>query len=156
MARNVWCILFCLIDHSWNALLGPTSRQVCGVLAQQLDIVRIWLVGSVSILAKLEHPPVPNARLAAEPCFGLKLVSIAEQDGNAHQWRVLGTFSGQCLLDPPVDFSKTFDLLWAILGEDASSWPYRVKEALDLLAQAPETASDARVAELQRRIDLSQ
>lgn len=38
--------------------------------------------------------------------------------------------------------TATLDLMWAVLGEDASSWPYRVDEALDLLAQAPETASD--------------
>ena len=51
--------------------------------------------------------------------------------------------------------AATLDLLWAVLGEDASFWPYRVEQALDLLAQAPETASDARLAELRRRIDLS-
>lgn len=51
--------------------------------------------------------------------------------------------------------AATLDLLWAILGEDASTWPYRVDEVIDLLAQAPETASDVRLAELRRRIDLS-
>jgi hypothetical protein len=49
--------------------------------------------------------------------------------------------------------AATLHLLWAVLGEDASSWPYRIEETLELLAQAPETASDARLAELRRRID---
>jgi hypothetical protein len=50
--------------------------------------------------------------------------------------------------------AATLDLLWAILGEDASSWPYQIDRALDLLAQAPETASDSRLSELRRRADL--
>jgi hypothetical protein len=50
--------------------------------------------------------------------------------------------------------AATLDLLWAILGEDASSWPYRIDPTLELLAQAPETASDLRLSELRRRIDL--
>lgn len=48
--------------------------------------------------------------------------------------------------------AATLDLLWAILGEDTSAWPYRIDQALDLLAEAPETASDARLAELRRRV----
>jgi hypothetical protein len=51
--------------------------------------------------------------------------------------------------------AATLDLLWAILGEDASSWPYRIDRTLELLAQAPETASDLRLSELRRRIDLA-
>ena len=51
--------------------------------------------------------------------------------------------------------AATLALLWAVLGEDASAWPYRIDGALELLAQAPETASDARLSKLQRRLDLS-
>jgi hypothetical protein len=50
--------------------------------------------------------------------------------------------------------AATLDLLWAILGEDASSWPYWIDRILELLAQAPETALDPRLSELRRRIDL--
>jgi hypothetical protein len=50
--------------------------------------------------------------------------------------------------------AATLDLLWAVLGEDASSWPHGIEKALELLAQAPETASDSRLSELRRRIDL--
>jgi hypothetical protein len=47
----------------------------------------------------------------------------------------------------------TLDLLWAVLGEDASLWPHRVGEALDLLEQAADTASDLRLQELRRRFE---
>ena len=47
--------------------------------------------------------------------------------------------------------AATLELLWVLLGEDASSWPYGIDEALELLAQAPETASDPRLSELLRR-----
>jgi hypothetical protein len=50
--------------------------------------------------------------------------------------------------------AATLDLLWAVLGEDTSSWPHRIKESLELLAQAPDTASDPRLSELRRRIDI--
>jgi hypothetical protein len=50
--------------------------------------------------------------------------------------------------------AATLNLLWVILGEDPSSWPYRIDQILDLLAKAPETASDTRLSELRRRIDL--
>src|SRR3954452_22246992 len=50
--------------------------------------------------------------------------------------------------------AATLDLLWAVLGEDASSWPYQITPTLELLAQAPETTSDSRLSELRRRIDL--
>ena len=46
------------------------------------------------------------------------------------------------------------DLLWAVLGEDASLWPYRVEHSLDGLAVAPETAADPRLSELRRRLEL--
>jgi hypothetical protein len=59
-------------------------------------------------------------------------------------------------LDPArVHPTSTLDLLWAILGEDTSSWPYRIEDVLDTLAQAPETASDVRLAELRHRADLA-
>ena len=46
------------------------------------------------------------------------------------------------------------DLLWAVLGEDASLWPYRVEHSLEGLAQASETAADPRLSELRRRLEL--
>jgi hypothetical protein len=50
--------------------------------------------------------------------------------------------------------AATLDLLWAILGEDPSWWPYQIDRTLEVLAEAPETASDSRLSELRRRIDL--
>jgi hypothetical protein len=43
------------------------------------------------------------------------------------------------------------DLLWAILAEDASQWPYKIEEVLDMLEAAPETRADPRLSELRRR-----
>jgi hypothetical protein len=43
------------------------------------------------------------------------------------------------------------DLLWAILAEDATLWPYKIEEVLDALAAAPETQGDPRLSELRRR-----
>jgi hypothetical protein len=43
------------------------------------------------------------------------------------------------------------DLLWAILGEDATLWPYKIDEILDFLAHVPETQADPRLSELRRR-----
>jgi hypothetical protein len=43
------------------------------------------------------------------------------------------------------------DLLWAILAEDATLWPYKIEEILDVLAEAPETRADPRLSELRRR-----
>jgi hypothetical protein len=43
------------------------------------------------------------------------------------------------------------DLLWAILAEDMSLWPYKVEEVLDLLAEVPETRADPRLSELRQR-----
>jgi hypothetical protein len=50
--------------------------------------------------------------------------------------------------------SATLDLLWAVLGEDTAMWPDGIEPVLDALAQMPETASDARLSELRRRLDL--
>lgn len=47
--------------------------------------------------------------------------------------------------------AATLDLLWAILAEDVSLWPYKIEELLDLLAEAPETRADPRLSELRRR-----
>lgn len=43
------------------------------------------------------------------------------------------------------------DLLWAILAEDTRQWPYKVGSIIEILAENPETAADARLSELRRR-----
>lgn len=43
------------------------------------------------------------------------------------------------------------DLLWAILAEDASLWPYQIENVLDWLAEEKETQADPRLSELRRR-----
>jgi hypothetical protein len=42
-------------------------------------------------------------------------------------------------------------LLWAVLDEDASAWPYGAAACLELLESDPLTKKDPRVAELKRR-----
>lgn len=56
---------------------------------------------------------------------------------------------------PALDHPRAvLDLLWAILGEDASLWPYRVEDSLETLAQDPEMVADPRLSELRRRLEL--
>jgi len=45
----------------------------------------------------------------------------------------------------------TLDLLWAVLAEDPRQWPYKIEDVIEILAEAPETAADARLSELRRR-----
>jgi hypothetical protein len=45
----------------------------------------------------------------------------------------------------------TLDLLWAVLAEDPRQWPYKIEDIIEILAEAPETAADARLSELRRR-----
>jgi hypothetical protein len=45
----------------------------------------------------------------------------------------------------------TLDLLWAVLAEDPRQWPYKIEDVIEILAEAPETAPDARLSELRRR-----
>ncbi|WP_258585867.1 hypothetical protein [Mesorhizobium sp. AR02] len=47
--------------------------------------------------------------------------------------------------------AAVLDLLWAILAEDATLWPYKIEELVDVLANAPETQGDPRLSELRRR-----
>jgi hypothetical protein len=43
------------------------------------------------------------------------------------------------------------DLLWAVLGEDAQQWPYKIEDTLALLSEDPVVGSDPRLSELRRR-----
>lgn len=43
------------------------------------------------------------------------------------------------------------DLLWAVLGEDAQQWPYKIEDVLARLAEDPVVGSDLRLSELRRR-----
>lgn len=43
------------------------------------------------------------------------------------------------------------DLLWAILAEDATQWPYKIEEVIELLEATIETRADPRLSELRRR-----
>jgi hypothetical protein len=43
------------------------------------------------------------------------------------------------------------DCRGTILAEDATLWPYKIEEVLDVLAEARETRADPRLSELRRR-----
>ncbi len=43
------------------------------------------------------------------------------------------------------------NLSWAVLGDDAQQWPYKIEEVLARLDDDPEIGSDPRLAELRRR-----
>jgi hypothetical protein len=45
----------------------------------------------------------------------------------------------------------TLDILWSVLAEDPRQWPYQIEDILEILAEAPEIAADARLSELRRR-----
>ncbi|AVM72773.1 hypothetical protein [Magnetospirillum gryphiswaldense] len=47
--------------------------------------------------------------------------------------------------------SSMLELLWAILADDVSQWPYKATDILGLLETAPETVADPRLSELRRR-----
>lgn len=47
--------------------------------------------------------------------------------------------------------SAMLDLLWAILAEDATLWPYKVEDVLDILSESSETRADPRLSELRHR-----
>lgn len=43
------------------------------------------------------------------------------------------------------------DLLWAILADDATVWPYKIEDILDVLSETAATRADPRLSELRRR-----
>jgi hypothetical protein len=43
------------------------------------------------------------------------------------------------------------DLLWAVLAEDPTLWPYKVEDILDVLSENEVTKGDPRLSELRRR-----
>ncbi|MBS7699138.1 MULTISPECIES: SIR2 family protein [unclassified Chelatococcus] len=110
----------------------------------------------------------PNQRVVRTPELSLRLVDLAFASGD-HFPRVVqtilprlvpvrgGTLEGYPLRSEPQDHpakaypAAMLDLLWAILAEDATLWPYKFGEFLDILADAPETQGDARLSELRRR-----
>jgi hypothetical protein len=47
--------------------------------------------------------------------------------------------------------ASMLNLLWAILAEDTTVWPYKVEELLDLLSDIPATRADPRLSELRHR-----
>jgi hypothetical protein len=135
-----WCVVG---DNSWRGRVIPFFKQVwpkqralrTPAMANQLANFALAMDDLMPALVELILP-----RLVAVRNPSLRF-----------------EFTGEVTRDHPAKAhpAATLDLLWAVLSEDASSWPYRIDRTLDLLAQAPETASDSRLSELRRRIDLA-
>jgi hypothetical protein len=66
----------------------------------------------------------------------LGMVSLGQKDGQADR----------------LDALSLLKLVFIALPADASQWPYRADTVVELLAQRPETAQDARTVELRRRL----
>ena len=110
----------------------------------------------------------PNHRAVRTPEMSSRLVDLALASGDLFTEVVQailprlvpvrqGMMRGFMLKEEQQDHparahpAAMLDLLWAILAEDASLWPYRIEEVLDWLAEAPETRADTRLSELRRR-----
>ena len=109
----------------------------------------------------------PHHRSVQTPEMSIRLVDLAMASGDlfprvvdAITLRLVpvrgGTARGFILSssaeNPAASYpAAMLDLLWVILAEDATLWPYKIEEILDLLSEAPETRADPRLSELRRR-----
>ena len=110
----------------------------------------------------------PNHRAVRTPAMSTRLVDLAMASGDLFRQVVQailprlvavrgGMLRGFMLQSeaeqhPALIYpAAMLDLLWAILAEDATLWPYKIEETLDVLADAPETRADPRLSELRRR-----
>ncbi len=110
----------------------------------------------------------PNHRSVRTPEMSTRLVDLAMASDDlfpqvvaAIQPRLVpvrgGMLRGFMLKSEAEDHPATvhpvamLDLLWAILAEDASLWPYKIEDILAVLSEAEETKGDPRLSELRRR-----
>ncbi|UDL92236.1 hypothetical protein LGH82_13995 [Mesorhizobium sp. PAMC28654] len=110
----------------------------------------------------------PNHRAVRTPKMSARLVDLALASGDLFPQVVeailprlvpvrgsmlRGFMLGEGAGNHPATIYPTamLDLLWAILAEDATQWPYKVEDILDVLSEAPETRADPRLSELRRR-----
>lgn len=110
----------------------------------------------------------PNHRAVRTPEISTRLVNLALASGDLFPQVVEailprlvpvrgGMLSGFMLREdaknhPAVIYpTAMLDLLWAILAEDATLWPDKIEDVLDVLSEAPKTRADPRLSELRRR-----
>lgn len=126
-------------DTQWPARLIPFLRDVWPKQrALRNPIVSAGLV-DVALKSGAQMPAVvevilPRLVPARSTSMHLMLFTSTQTPHAAHQ-------HPKALLD----------LLWAVLGEDPQSWPYKIEDTLALLAEDPEVGSDPRLSELRRR-----
>ncbi|RWO41339.1 MAG: hypothetical protein EOS11_18345 [Mesorhizobium sp.] len=110
----------------------------------------------------------PNHRTVRTPEMSTRLVDLAFASGDLFPQVVEailprlvpvrgGVLRGLALREetekhPVLTYpAAMLDLLWAILAEDATLWPYKIEDILDVLSEALETRADPRLSELRRR-----
>ena len=110
----------------------------------------------------------PNHRAVRTPEMSIRLVDLAVASGDLFPQVVHailprlvpvrgGMLRGFTLRSEGEDHpvlvypAAMLELLWAILAEDATLWPYDTEEVLEVVANAPETKGDPRLSELRRR-----
>lgn len=73
--------------------------------------------------------------------------------GPVADWRLSSVFTpGDGSPHPAYRYpAALLDLLWAVLGDDAQQWPYRIKDVLARPGENTVVGSDPRLAELRRR-----
>lgn len=157
-----------------------TSAELRAILVEADDELRgqiLWHLQHWSVdaegkwrgrLVPFLHDVWPNHRALRTPEMSTRLTDLAMESGDLFPQVVaaivprLVPVRGGMLRefrlrsdgnDHPARIypAATLDLLWAILAEDVSLWPYKIEELLDLLSEAPETRADPRLSELRRR-----
>jgi hypothetical protein len=110
----------------------------------------------------------PNHRVVRTPDMSTRLVDLALASGDLFPQVVeailprlvpvrggmlRGFMLGEEAENHPASIYPVamLDLLWAILAEDATLWPYKIEDVLDILSDAPATRADPRLSELRRR-----
>ncbi|WP_342234919.1 hypothetical protein [Inquilinus sp. OTU3971] len=110
----------------------------------------------------------PNHRALRTPEMSTRLVDLAFASGNLFPQIVdsilprlvpvrSGMLRGFMLREEAENhLASTYpaamlDLLWVILAEDTTLWPYKIEDVLDVLSDASETRGDPRLSELRRR-----
>jgi hypothetical protein len=123
----------------WPALLVPFLRAVWpkqralrnpNVSARLVDLA----LGSGDQMPAVVSVILPRLVPARSTSMHMMLVTSSTEPHPAHRHP-----------------AALLDLLWAVLGEDAQQWPYKIEDTLALLSEDPVVGSDPRLSELRRR-----
>lgn len=155
--KDVRNVLVAANDDLRRKVIRSLENRTAGEHGTWADLVMRFLedawpkqraVYSASVSAQLAEFAVSSGELM--PAIVALIVPriVAGRDGVLHRF-----FWETEQADHParVHPAATLDLLWAVLPDQSSPRPHKVEDVLVLLAQAPATALDPRLAELRRR-----